>query len=59
MNLKLLAEASGAEDAADRARARPLVTVEPRMLEGPDGRMLIIPSGAGYGEVSVHASALP
>jgi 8-oxo-dGTP pyrophosphatase MutT (NUDIX family) len=59
MNLKLLAEASGTRDAADRARGRRLVTVEPQMVEGPDGRMLMIPSDAGYGEVSVPTSALP
>ena len=59
MNLKLLAEASGAKDAADRARARPLVTVEPRMVNGPDGGMLVIPGDAGYGEVAIPASALP
>jgi hypothetical protein len=59
MNLKLLAQASGAQDAADRARARKLVTVQPQMVEGPDGRRLVIPSDAGYGEVSVPASALP
>ncbi|HXU99910.1 MAG TPA: NUDIX domain-containing protein [Caulobacteraceae bacterium] len=59
MNLQLLAEASGARDAADRARARRLVTVEPQMVDGPDGRMLVIPGDAGYGEVSIPASALP
>jgi 8-oxo-dGTP pyrophosphatase MutT (NUDIX family) len=59
MNLKLLAEASGARDATERARGRRLVTVEPRMVEGPNGRMLVIPGDAGYGDVAVPASALP
>jgi hypothetical protein len=59
MNLKLLAEASGAADAIRRADSRALVTVEPHMIDGPEGRMLVIPSDAGYGEVSVPASALP
>jgi 8-oxo-dGTP pyrophosphatase MutT (NUDIX family) len=59
MNLQLLAEASGASDATVRALARRLVTVEPRMVDGPDGRRLVIPADAGYGEVSVPASALP
>ena len=59
MNLKLLAEASDAADAIRRADSRALVTVEPRMIDGPNGRMLVIPSDAGYGEVSVPASALP
>ncbi len=52
MNLKLLAEAAGAADAVARARARVLVTVEPRLVESPAGRTLVIPSDAGYGEVT-------
>jgi 8-oxo-dGTP pyrophosphatase MutT (NUDIX family) len=52
MNLTLLAEASGALDAIARAQARTLVTVEPRLVEGPAGRALVIPSDAGYGEVT-------
>jgi len=52
MNLKLLAEAAGAADAVDRARARTLVTVEPKLIDGPDGRMLVIPPDAGYGAIS-------
>lgn len=59
MNLKLLAEASGAADAVQRARARPLVTVEPRMVEEHGGRFLVIPANAGYAEVKTPASALP
>ncbi|HEV2365810.1 MAG TPA: NUDIX domain-containing protein [Caulobacteraceae bacterium] len=51
MNLKLLAEAAGAEDAMERARARRLVTVEPRIAERPEGRVLVIPADAGYGDV--------
>lgn len=52
MNLKLLAEASCTSDAVERARARALVTVEPRLVDGPDGRMLVLPPDAGYGEVA-------
>ncbi len=52
MNLTLLAEAVDAADAVARAKARTLVTVEPRVVEGPEGRVLVIPSDAGYGEVS-------
>ena len=52
MNLKLLAEASDARDAVLRAQARELVTVEPRITDTPEGRMLVIPSNAGYGAVS-------
>jgi 8-oxo-dGTP pyrophosphatase MutT (NUDIX family) len=53
MNLGLLAEAAGAADAVARARARTLVTVEPKVVDGPDGRRLTIPADAGYGEVAV------
>jgi len=51
MNLQLLAEANGAQDAIARARSRTLVTVEPRIVEGPDGRTLVLPPDAGYGTV--------
>jgi 8-oxo-dGTP pyrophosphatase MutT (NUDIX family) len=51
MNLQLLAEASGAEDAVARAKARDLVTVEPRVIDTPDGPALAIPPNAGYGDV--------
>ena len=59
MNLTLLAEAANSKDAIRRSNARPLVTVEPRMVDRPDGRFLVIPGDAGYGEVSVPASSLP
>ncbi len=52
MNLKLLAEASGTRDAVERAGARTLVTVEPRLVDGPEGRMLVLPPDAGYGAVA-------
>jgi 8-oxo-dGTP pyrophosphatase MutT (NUDIX family) len=51
MNLQLLAEASSAEDAIGRARARTLVTVEPQITERPGGRVLVLPPDAGYGVV--------
>ena len=51
MNLKLLAEASSAEDAMTRARARELVTVEPKITDRPGGRVLVLPPNAGYGVV--------
>jgi 8-oxo-dGTP pyrophosphatase MutT (NUDIX family) len=58
MNLKLLAEAADAGDAIARARARTLVTVEPKVSDGPEGRVLVIPADAGYGDVSEPLSAV-
>ncbi|MFC3077534.1 NUDIX domain-containing protein [Phenylobacterium terrae] len=52
MNLQLLAEAKGAEDAIGRAKARRLVTVRPQVEERPGGRVLTLPTDAGYGEVA-------
>jgi 8-oxo-dGTP pyrophosphatase MutT (NUDIX family) len=51
MNLKLLAEASGADDAVSRAAARTLVTVQPQILQRESGRVLALPPDAGYGLV--------
>lgn len=51
MNLKLLAEATDAEDAVRRARARALVTVEPVVAERGGERVLVLPPEAGYGAV--------
>ena len=51
MNLKLLAEATGAQDAVTRAAARTLVTVLPQIEQRPAGRVLVLPPDAGYGLV--------
>jgi 8-oxo-dGTP pyrophosphatase MutT (NUDIX family) len=51
MNLRLLAEASGAEDAVARAAARTLVTVQPQIQSRASGRVLVLPPHAGYGVV--------
>lgn len=51
MNLKLLAEAEGAEDAVRRSRARELVTVLPTVAEKNGKRVLSIPPDAGYGAI--------
>jgi 8-oxo-dGTP pyrophosphatase MutT (NUDIX family) len=52
MNLQLLAEAEGAADALRRAAGRKLVTVEPHVEDTPEGRVLVIPTDAGYGVVT-------
>jgi hypothetical protein len=52
MNLQLLGEASSAEDAISRARARELVPVLPKMEVRDGVRMLTIPANAGYGDVT-------
>ncbi len=52
MNVQLLAEAASAADAVARAAARTLVTVEPQMEKRESGRVLVLPSNAGYGEVA-------
>lgn len=51
MNLKLLAEAASADDAARRAAARELVTVEPKVAVRNGERVLVLPANAGYGDV--------
>lgn len=51
MNLKLLAEASSAQDAIDRAAARTLVPVLPKVERREGGGVLVIPEDAGYGPV--------
>ena len=51
MNIQLLAEADDALDAVVRAAARKLVTVEPKVTDTPEGKVLVIPPDAGYGVV--------
>jgi 8-oxo-dGTP pyrophosphatase MutT (NUDIX family) len=51
MNLQLLAEASSAGDTVARARARTLVTVQPKIESRESGRVLTLPPDAGYGVV--------
>jgi 8-oxo-dGTP pyrophosphatase MutT (NUDIX family) len=52
LNLQLLAQAAGAEDAIALARRRKLVTVEPQVEPSPDGPVLTLPKDAGYGDVA-------
>ncbi len=47
MNLKLLAQANTVEDAMAHAKARKIITVEPKLV---DGKRVIDPA-AGYGEI--------
>jgi hypothetical protein len=52
MNVQLLAEANSAADCVARAQARELVTVLPQVETRGEGRFLVLPSNAGYGEVA-------
>ena len=49
LNLEVLARSSTAAEAVAAARARQVVTVEPRVEERTDGKVLVIPAEAGYG----------
>ena len=51
MNLQLLAEACGADDAVARAKGRTLVTVQPQVQRRESGTVLVLPLDAGYGMV--------
>jgi hypothetical protein len=58
MNVQLLAEAESAADCVARADARTLVTVLPVVEDRPDGRVLVLPSDAGYGVVAEPMSRI-
>lgn len=58
MNLKRLAESTDTVDALARAARRPLVAVQTRVEERPEGRMLVLPPEAGYGEVAELISTM-
>lgn len=49
LNLEVLARSASAAEAEAAARARKVVTVEPRVEERADGKVLVIPAEAGYG----------
>jgi len=51
MNLQMLGEATSAEDAVRRSKARKIVTVEPEMTVRGGERVLVLPPDAGYGPV--------
>jgi 8-oxo-dGTP pyrophosphatase MutT (NUDIX family) len=58
MNLQLLDESASAQEASERASARTLVTVLPKVEKRPEGGVLVIPPDAGYGAVEEPLSAL-
>lgn len=49
LNLEVLARSKTAAEAVAAARAQKVVTVEPRVEERADGKVLVIPAEAGYG----------
>ena len=49
LNLEVLARSPNAAAAVTAARAQKVVTVEPRVEDRADGKVLIIPAEAGYG----------
>jgi len=50
LNLAMLGESRSVADALANARARRIVTVEPKAVKGEAGFTLTIPREAGYGE---------
>lgn len=58
MNLQLLAESASAAGTIAAAQARTLVTVEPKIEDRPEGRVLTLPVNAGYGEVAEPLSSV-
>lgn len=56
LNLQLLAESSAVNEALSRARQRPVVTVQSRIEDRAEGRVLTIPPDAGYGPVEEPVS---
>jgi 8-oxo-dGTP pyrophosphatase MutT (NUDIX family) len=49
LNLEVLARSNTAAEAVAAARKQKVVTVEPRVEERADGKVLVIPAEAGYG----------
>jgi hypothetical protein len=49
LNLQVLAQSASAAEAETAALAKKVVTVEPRVEQREDGKVLIIPAEAGYG----------
>jgi 8-oxo-dGTP pyrophosphatase MutT (NUDIX family) len=58
MNLTKLGRANSVADAIARAKAEPIVTVEPKVMPKGDGQVLTIPEEAGYGKIEEPLSSL-
>lgn len=58
MNLLKLGKAKSVADALARAKAEPIVTVEPKVVPKGDGQVLTIPEEAGYGKIEEPLSSL-
>jgi 8-oxo-dGTP pyrophosphatase MutT (NUDIX family) len=56
MNLDKLARSASVAEALAAARATPVVTVTPELVETPEGKLLRIPAAAGYGVTEVPAN---
>lgn len=58
MNLQLLAESTSAQTTISNSQARKLVTVLPQIEDRPGGRVLTLPTDAGYGVVAEPLSSV-
>jgi 8-oxo-dGTP pyrophosphatase MutT (NUDIX family) len=58
MNLLKLGRAKTVAEALARAKAEPIVTVEPKVMPKGDGQVLTIPEEAGYGKIEEPLSSL-
>jgi 8-oxo-dGTP pyrophosphatase MutT (NUDIX family) len=59
MNLLRLARSASVAEAIASARAAPVVTVCPEILDRPEGRCFRIPEAAGYGVGEISAAGIP
>ena len=58
MNVQLLSEAQSAADCVERAQARTLVTVLPKVEKRGEERYLVLPLDAGYGDIAEPMSRI-
>ena len=58
MNVQLLSEAESAADCVERAQARTLVTVLPKVEKRGEERYLVLPLDAGYGDIAEPMSRI-